>query len=112
VPFTIEVPYRLASPAIIWARARWARDGRSLYFIGENADGLSGVFVQEFAPGRDTTASRRPVAGFSPEYVTESLGLSPDGSRLTLSTGQETSAIVVADGVPGAVPPRPAGSRH
>jgi Tol biopolymer transport system component len=111
VPFTIEVPYRLASPAIIWARARWARDGRSMYFIGEDADGLSGVFVQEFAPGRDTTATRRPVAGFSPEYVTESLGLSPDGSRLTISTGQETSAIMVAENVPGAEPPRRAAAK-
>jgi eukaryotic-like serine/threonine-protein kinase len=102
VPFTIDVHYRLASPAVIWGRARWARDGRSIYFIGEDERGMSGVFVQEFAPGRDTTATRRPVAGFSPEYVTESLGLSPDGSHLTLSTGQESSAIVVADDVPGA----------
>jgi eukaryotic-like serine/threonine-protein kinase len=106
VPFTIDVSYRLASPAIIWARARWSRDGRSIYFVGEDERGLSGVFVQEFAPGRDTSATRRPVAGFSPEYVTESLGLSPDGARLTLSTGQESSAIVVADDVPGAALPQ------
>jgi hypothetical protein len=37
--------------------------------------------------------------------VTESLGLSPDGSRLTLSIGQESASIMVADGVPGALPP-------
>jgi len=106
VPFSIEVHYRLASPAIIWARARWARDGHAIYFAGEDERGLSGIFVQEFAPGRDTSATRRPVAGFSPEFVTESFTVSPDGSRLTLSTGQEFSSIMVAEGVPGAVPPR------
>src|SRR6185503_10802498 len=105
-PFTIEVSYRLASPAIIWARARWSRDSRAIYFIGEDERGLSGVFVQDFALDRDTAATRRTVAGFSPEYVTESLGLSPDGSRLALSTGQESSAIVGAEGVPGALLPR------
>jgi Tol biopolymer transport system component len=106
VPFSIEVTYRLASPAIIWARARGSRDGRSIYFLGEDERGLSGIFVQDFAPGKDTAATRRPVAGFSPEYVTESMGISPDGKRLTLSTGQESSEIVVAEGVPGALLPQ------
>jgi serine/threonine protein kinase len=105
VPFTIDVRYSVGAPAIIWGRARWSRDGRAIYFVGGNEQGLSGVFEQEFAPGRDTTATRRPVAGFSVEYVTESLGLSPDGSRLTLSVGQESASIMVADGVPGALPP-------
>jgi Tol biopolymer transport system component len=105
VPFTIEVRYRLGSPAIIWARSRWSPDGKSIYFVGEGERGLSGVFVQDFAPGRDTSSTRRPVAGFSTEYVTESFGVSPDGTLLTLSTGQESSSIQVAEGVPGAVPP-------
>jgi Tol biopolymer transport system component len=91
---------------------RWAPNGKSIYFIGQDRSGLSGVFVQDFAPGRDTTSTRRPVAGFSPEYVTESLGLSPDGSRLTISTGEEFATIMLAEGVPGAIPmirksPRP-----
>jgi len=105
VPFTIDVRFSLGAPEVIWGRARWSRDGRAIYFVGENEQGLSGVFEQAFAPGRDTTATRRPVAGFSPEFVTESLGLSPDGSRLTLSIGQESASIMVADGVPGALPP-------
>ncbi len=107
LPFTIPVRYSLGSPGIIWGRARWSPDGRSIYFIGVNGDGLSGVFAQDFAPGRDTTGSRRPVAGFSSEYVTESLGISPDGSRLVISTGEEFASVIVAENVPGAEPPIP-----
>jgi Tol biopolymer transport system component len=105
VPFTIVVPYTLAAPGIIYGRARWAPDGRSIYYIGQNAAGLSGVFQQDFAPGRDTSSTRRQVAGFSPEYVTESLGISPDGSKITISTGDEFATILLAEGVPGAEPP-------
>jgi len=105
VPFSIEVRYALGAPAIIWGRTRWAPDGRSIYFIGQNEQGLSGVFQQEFVPGRDTSATRRPVAGFASDLLTESFGISPDGSRIVLSTGRETASILIADGVPGAVPP-------
>ena len=103
-PFTIVVPYTLAAPGVIYGRARWAPDGRSIYYIGQNAAGLSGVFQQDFAPGRDTSVTRRQVAGFSPEYVTESLGISPDGSKITISTGDEFATILLAEGVPGALP--------
>jgi hypothetical protein len=93
------------APGIIYGRARWSPDVRSIYFIGQDGEGLSGVFAQEFSPDRDTASTRRPVAGFSLEYVTESLGLSPDGSRLTISTGEEFGTIMLAEGVSGAAPP-------
>jgi serine/threonine protein kinase/Tol biopolymer transport system component len=105
VPFTIEVPYRVGSPKVIWGRAAWSPDGKSIYFVGENQNGVSGIFVQDFTPGRDTSGSRRPIAGFSAEYLTESLGVSPDGTRLVISTGQESANILVAEGVPSALPP-------
>jgi len=76
-----------------------------VYFVGQDARGLTGVFVQAFAPGSDTSSTRRPAAGFSPEYVTESFGLSPDGTRMTISTGEEFTTIMVADDVPGAEAP-------
>ena len=103
--FTISTPFTVGAPGIIYGRARWARDGRSVYYVAQDAAGLTGVFRQDFKPGTDTSASRRPVAGFSAEYVTESLGLAPDGARLTISTGEEFASIMVADNVPGAEPP-------
>ena len=102
LPFTIAVRYSLSSPEIIWGRGRWAPDGRAVYYIGEDAKGLSGVYRQEFAPGRDTSATRLPIGGFSSEFVTESLGISPDGNRLTISTGEQFASIMVAENVPGA----------
>jgi Tol biopolymer transport system component len=104
LPVAIEVRYTVGAPAIIWGRARWSADGKAIYFVGEDERGLSGVYAQQFSPDRDTSATRRPVAGFSPDYVTESLGLSPDGSRLAISGGLESASIMVADGVPGALP--------
>ena len=105
VPFTIEVRYGMGAPAIIWGRARWSPDGRSIYFIGQDDEGLSGVFAQDFVPGRDTVSSRRKIAGFSRDFITESLGISPDGARIVIATLEEQSAIMLADGVPGALPP-------
>jgi len=105
VPFSIEVRYGAGSPSVIWGRARWSRDGKSIYFLGENEQGLSGIYVQEFAPGRDTSSTRRPVVGFSPDSVTESFGISPDGQRMTLSMGREIASILVAENVAGAEPP-------
>ena len=60
---------------------------------GVDDEGRSGVFVQHFAPGRDTSAIRRKLAGFSSEYLTESLGVSADEMRLTIAAfrfGPET----------------------
>ncbi|HET9794111.1 MAG TPA: protein kinase, partial [Thermoanaerobaculia bacterium] len=101
-PFRIEVPYTVDAPGIIYGRARWARNGKTVYYVGQDRTGLTGVFAQDFDPARGAVAGGRPVAGFSPEYVTESLGLSPDGTRLTISTGEEFASILAADHVPGA----------
>jgi serine/threonine protein kinase len=56
--------------------------------------------------GRDTSASRRPVAGFSSELMTESLGVSPAGRSLTISTLHQTSGLALAEDVAGVEPPR------
>jgi Tol biopolymer transport system component len=105
VGFAIDVHYTLGGPALIWGRARWSRDGRVIYFVGENERGISGIYAQDFDPGRDTTSTRRPVAGFSGDYVSESFALSPDGQLITLSGSQDSASIMMADGVPDALPP-------
>ncbi|MFN8012851.1 MAG: protein kinase [Holophagaceae bacterium] len=82
-------------------RSRWMPDGRRIVFTGQDERGLDGVYVQDFVPGKDTTATRRRLAGFDPDWKTESLGLSPDGKRLVLSETENLFSILVADGVPG-----------
>jgi eukaryotic-like serine/threonine-protein kinase len=107
VPFGIEVRSpATATNQILDGRARFAPDGRSILFVAANADGRYGVYSQEFAPGRDTQATRRVVTGFAPDVLTESLGLSPDGKRLTVSTMQQFASLQLAEGLAGLEPPR------
>ena len=51
-------------------RARWFADGKSIAFIAVSGD-ETGVMVQDFVPGRDTTGTRRKLAGFEPERPRE-----------------------------------------
>jgi len=107
VPFEIEVSWPTsASNQILYGRARWTPDGRRIVFIGADAEGRSGVFVQDFVPGRDTSATRRAVTGFAPDVLTESLGVSPDGNSLVVSTLQEYSSLTLAEGLAGLEPSR------
>jgi hypothetical protein len=78
--------------------------GRSIAFVGLDERGRSGVFLQDFDPDRDTTATRRAVAGFSRDFVTESLGVSPDGSRVTISALEQSRVLMVAEGLEGIAP--------
>ena len=58
------------------------------------------------APGRDTQATRLAVTGFAPDVLTESLGLSPDGKHLAVSTMQQFASLQLAEGLAGLEPPR------
>jgi len=57
-------------------------------------------------PGKDTHASRRALAGFDPDWITESLGISPDGQRLVLSESERVFSVMIAEGGTGLVPQR------
>ncbi len=100
VPFEIRLEGRRQSITVP-GRARWTPDGKRIIFTGRDAKGLYGVFIQEFIPGQDTTASRRPLAGFDPDWITESLGLSPNGKSLVLSESERVFSIIIADGLKG-----------
>jgi serine/threonine protein kinase len=82
-------------------RVRWTPDGKRIIFTGQDEKGLDGVFIQDFTPGKDTASTRRPLAGFDPDWITESLGLSPDGKRLVLSESERVFSLMMADGVQG-----------
>jgi Tol biopolymer transport system component len=85
----------------ITARGRWMPDGRAIAFLDVDTDGRTGIYVQDFVPGKDTQASRRPLAGFDADWATETFGISPDGSRICLAEWEQTLSIMTADGLAG-----------
>jgi hypothetical protein len=84
----------------LFGRARWTDGGRTIIYIGQDEHDHSGVMAQDFVPGRDTSATRRKIAGYSWEYVTESLGISPDGKHLVISARFDRQSLKLAE-VPG-----------
>ncbi|HEX6641881.1 MAG TPA: DPP IV N-terminal domain-containing protein, partial [Thermoanaerobaculia bacterium] len=76
IGISIPTPVLRRTSAIL-GRTRWMPDGKSIAFLAQNDDGVNGVFVQEFAPGRDTSSTRRELGGFDRERATESFGISP-----------------------------------
>lgn len=102
-PGAVHVP-----PGLVLGRARWTPDGRAILFVGLDARGHLGILEQDFDPRRDTSSTRRPVAGFERESFAESFGISPDGSRLAVALLEEQSGLLLADGLSGISRPRPA----
>jgi serine/threonine protein kinase len=101
VPFEIELPRKKSLyENIVVGRARWAHDGRGIVFVGQDDAGLSGIYVQDFIPGRDTSGSRTPLAGFSRDFATESFGISPDGKSIVISAMSEKRSLKLAEYVP------------
>jgi Tol biopolymer transport system component len=86
-------------------RPRWLPGGRRLAFTGTDASGAIGVFAQDFDPGRDTTATRAALSTFDRDLPIESFGISPDGTRIVYAAGEDVSTLLLAEGVPGILPP-------
>jgi Tol biopolymer transport system component len=100
VDFEIAVD-KVRSTTANMGRSHWMPDGRSIAFVGQDEKGLNGVFVQDFAPGRNTSSTRRKLAGFDPELEAETFGLSRDARRVALAGREIVSSLVLVEGVEG-----------
>jgi dipeptidyl aminopeptidase/acylaminoacyl peptidase len=87
-------------PGLRMTRARWAPDGRRILFLNLTPGAEVHLDAQDFVPGRDTTASRRRLTSDDTAEI-ETFGLSPDGTRVTLSAIEFRTSIMLAEGVPG-----------
>ena len=54
---------------------------------------------------RMAARTRRRLGGFDPEMVTETFDISPDGSRMTIASVDQTSSLMVAERVANIAPP-------
>lgn len=100
-PLPFQIEGREDTRVFIRGRPRWMPDGKSIAFLDVDGAGRSGVFVQDFAPGRDTRSSRRQLMGFEPGVVAESFAIAPDASRAALASVEETSQLVLVEGLSG-----------
>ncbi|MEE8366884.1 MAG: hypothetical protein V3S30_01070, partial [Thermoanaerobaculia bacterium] len=95
----IRLSVESQSPNVTYGRGRWFDEGRAIAFVGLDESGKIGIYAQDFVPGEDTTATRRPLAGFYDNLNTESFGVSPDGTAIVLAVIQETRTLMLAEGL-------------
>jgi len=92
------------APDLALGRARWLPDGRALAFVGVDERKRAGIYVQDFAPGRETRSTRRRLVGFEPDRETESFGFAPDGSRIVVSLRERQAALLLVEGLQASTP--------
>ena len=100
LPFEIDF-VRRSNTAATLGRARWMPNGHAVAFVGQDERGVNGVVVQDFVPGRDTSATRRALGGFDPENSTETLAISPDGKFLTVGSWEQMFNVMIVSGLSG-----------
>jgi Tol biopolymer transport system component len=88
----------LNSPGI--GRARWMPDGKTIAFIDADNNGTAGIYQQDFVPGQDTSSTRRLLMS-DPDRQPETLGVSPDGTRIVYGVIDVQSNLLLLDGVTG-----------
>ncbi|HEV7242523.1 MAG TPA: LpqB family beta-propeller domain-containing protein [Thermoanaerobaculia bacterium] len=97
----VSIPVRTYKrTGAILGRSRWMPDGKSIAFLAQTEDGINGVFVQDFAPGTDSSATKRPLGGFDRERATESFGIAPDGLSMTVAGWEQLFSIFSIEGLP------------
>jgi len=97
VPFDVRVRLPKPDPRVVWGRTRWRPDGGAVAWLGQDERGKAGIYVQDFKPGSDTSATRRLLFSAEADHNTESFGYSPDGSKLVVAIGEEARSIMRAE---------------
>lgn len=105
-PFESKLQLRSGFSANSVGRSRWMPDGHALVFVGQDERAAYGLYVQDFAPGQDTSKTRRRLVGFDPGTATESFGISPDGSHITIAGWEQVFSLMMAERVPDVSPPQ------
>jgi len=100
LPFNILIDMTQRNENLVFGRARWSPDGTEIIYIGQDTEGNSGALRQVFTPDAPPVAPPVPLGGFDPHFTTESLGVSPDGTRLIISALHERRVLKQVHNVP------------
>jgi Tol biopolymer transport system component len=100
------LPFEIRLPGTAWGngRSRWMPDGRAIAFTWAIGP-VSGIFVQDFVPGEDTSSTRRPLLQLGPSQMAESFDVSPDGRRVAVAVLDRSWRLMLAEDLPGIMPP-------
>jgi serine/threonine protein kinase len=105
VPF--EIPIELRNRNVGWlGKCKWLPDGKAIAFLGQNENGVNGIFLQDFRPGVDTMTTRRSLDTFDPQMAAESFGISPNGKRIAIAGWQQISSLMLAERIQSVFPSR------
>ncbi len=89
-----------ANQSGVLGRSRWMPDGKALAFLGRDESGVNGLYVQDVVPGTDTSGMRRRLGGFDSDVISESFGISRDGTRLTIAAFEPVFGIMLGEHIP------------
>ena len=74
-------------------------DGRLAYLVQDDK-GVNGLFIQEFAAGRDTSSTRMKLAAFDAKVDAETFAISSDARRIAVAGREVVSSLVLLEGLP------------
>ena len=77
-------------------RARFSADGHSILYV---QTGGGDIVRQDFLSGAGSPL--RVLIPASPDFITETFGMTRDGRSIVASYMQPSRSLVLADGVPG-----------
>lgn len=96
--FSLEMNRLVA--AVTPGRARWLGNDL-LAFVAHDESGRTGISTQRVDVDQNTRATRRQLAGFSPDGHVETFGVSPDGRWMMLGVQLSTRRIMTVEGLTG-----------
>jgi len=105
LPFRIDIEVVKVTPATL-GRARWMPDGKTIVFTAQDGRGVNGLFTKPFRPEGADPRDWKPLAAFDSERITESFGLSPNGSRVVVAGWEQLFSLMRAEDVPGLPDPQ------
>jgi Tol biopolymer transport system component len=98
-PFEIAFPRWSPRTTIDQGRCRWLPDGKGLVYVGREANGRYGAYLQAIGADMRAMGAPRRLAGLDPDLDVESLAVAPDARHVVVSFREQMFDLMLADGL-------------